>query len=1039
MKLNKNFKISEKFLINYFGELNYIIGSSIGDDNVTILSKSNDRYYSQYRFEVKYNDAEHVCRFIMYDGNISNLHCNCKKYSETNSCEHLVASIFKIFNVVDTNRKLSIDEYTSNLIKSYSTKKVKTNLKVVYTLAFDEYIDGAIVKLKMGDTKLYSVTSKLYNISRVYQSLSNESYYVSKSFTYDNYNHTFNNDDKVILDYLFNIFDKQVANRSKGIYLAYNELKMFLNLLDNKSYHIEKYNNVFNGYKSKFPYDIKLNENDDKFNFSFDFNEMNFLNSNKNIVVHNGNLYLIPLDFSNLVSELYLNNIASINLNKDDAIMFSKSIHRTLDDNFIVDDSLKDEFIVSKPSTTLFFDFDSDVSVKVIFKYKNNEISYFNKPESYRDDEFENSVINDLLSYGFVIDKKKIILKDIQGIVDFINSGIFKLKDKYDIFTTEKFNNAKVIDKTNIKSNFSIGVDNIMRYDFNMGEINPKELNKIFSSMEEDKKYYKLKSGQILNIEDKNLEELKEICDTLNLDDYDNTGIVPKYRALYLDSVKDYNIVSTDSGFNEFVENFNKYKNVALNIDKSDLDLLRDYQLTGVKWLYNIYKSGFNGILADEMGLGKTIQTIMFIKEIIKEKKDAKILIVCPTSLIYNWEHEFSMFGSKLKYVVVDKNKDNRIKLLNSEYNIFITTYGLIRQDEDIYKEIDFELIVIDEAQNIKNPKAGISTALKALKSNSRLALTGTPVENSITEVWSIFDFLMPGYLNSLTNFMSRYNIKDFDENSKKILDNLIKSIKPFILRREKKDVLKDLPDKMQNIIYLDLLKEQKKYYTVQVKKTKEEYEKLIEEEGFLKARFKILQLLTRLRQICIDPKIVYDGYEDESVKMVEIINIIKEYVTNGHKILVFTSFKSALDILQSKLNNEGISNYVIDGSVRSKDRTLLVDAFNKDNTNVFIITLKSGGTGLNLTSADTVIHLDLWWNPQAENQATDRAHRIGQKNTVEVIKLICKGTIEEKILELQSKKLLLSDSLLSNNELDTLNISKLDENDIKNLFSLND
>ena len=497
--------------------------------------------------------------------------------------------------------------------------------------------------------------------------------------------------------------------------------------------------------------------------------------------------------------------------------------------------------------------------------------------------------------------------------------------------------------------------------------------------------------------------------------------------------------MSTNNLFDNFIKNFTQNKNGNICLNKRDLAILRDYQIEGIKWMQNIYKCGFSGILADEMGLGKTIQTIMFIKNVLKEKSDAKILIVAPTSLIYNWEHEFDMFGSELKYKVVAENKNKRANLLNEKSNIFITTYGLLRQDQDIYKNIDFELVIIDEAQNIKNPKAGISLALKQLNANSKMALTGTPVENSVFEVWSIFDFLMPGYLNTLSKFQSKYNVKDMDEDAREVLSDLTKMISPFILRRKKKDVLTDLPDKFENHIYLDLLPEQKKYYVAQVKKSKEEYEELLDTEGFLKARFKILQLLTKLRQLCVDPSIVYNNFEGESVKMVRIVQMIKEYTENNHKILIFTSFKSALDILKEKLDENGISNYQIDGSVSSKNRKILVDAFNKDNTSVFIITLKSGGTGLNLTSADIVIHLDLWWNPQAENQATDRAHRIGQKNKVEVIKLVCKGTIEEKIIELQNKKKILNDALIENEDVSQSMISKLNEDDIKNLFSLSE
>ena len=438
------------------------------------------------------------------------------------------------------------------------------------------------------------------------------------------------------------------------------------------------------------------------------------------------------------------------------------------------------------------------------------------------------------------------------------------------------------------------------------------------------------------------------------------------------------------------------------------------------------------------MGLGKSIQLIYLTKLIIKENPKAKILIIAPTSLIYNWQKEFDKFGSELKYKVFAESKTQRLNELDNidDINILITSYGLVRNDLDKYKEIPFDLVAIDEAQNIKNPNTGISKAVKSLNTNIKFALTGTPIENSLLELWSIFDFIMPGYLASKDKFQSLYSVKDIDKEDNN-LNRLNTQISYFILRRKKKDVVKDLPDKLENNIYIDLGKTQKKVYVAEVQKTREELDELIQTEGWTKARFKILQLLTKLRQICIDPSIIFDNYKGESAKIDELLKIVEETKANGHKMLIFTTYKKALDLIIPKLNNIGISSYYIDGSVSSKKRMELVDKFNNDDTDVFIITLKAGGTGLNLTSATVVIHLDLWWNPQVENQATDRAHRIGQKNTVEVIRLITKGTIEERILELQNKKRKLAELLIDNENHTENQFSKLTEDDIKMLLSM--
>ena len=373
--------------------------------------------------------------------------------------------------------------------------------------------------------------------------------------------------------------------------------------------------------------------------------------------------------------------------------------------------------------------------------------------------------------------------------------------------------------------------------------------------------------------------------------------------------------------------------------------------------------------------------------------------------------------------------------LRNCNKNIMISTYGLVREDSEEYQNIHFKTIIIDEAQNIKNPVSNTTRALKTLNSDTKIALTGTPIENSIIELWSIFDFIMPGFLSSLTKFKSKYQFKEFDEEASKMLEALNKIISPFILRRKKKDVIKELPEKICNNIFIELNDKQKEIYVSELKKANELIDEAVKKDGFDKSRFMILRLLTRLRQIAIDPSIIFDNYNYGSSKIDTLLDVLEEVISNNNKVLVFTSFKTALNIVKNRLNERGISSYVIDGSVGSKERIDLVNKFNVDDTNVFLIMLKSGGTGLNLTSANVVIHLDLWWNPQAENQATDRVHRIGQKNVVEVIKLVTKGTIEEKILELQDKKKLLNDKLIDATDLDTNIISSLSEKEIKYLL----
>ena len=613
----------------------------------------------------------------------------------------------------------------------------------------------------------------------------------------------------------------------------------------------------------------------------------------------------------------------------------------------------------------------------------------------------------------------------------------------YEVFTTENFKKVSIIKKPNVKSTFSIGKDNIMSYSFDIDNLEEDEIVNILKAYQNKKKYYRLNSGDLMNIENnEELQELNDLMDDLSITDKDiknKNYEIPKYKAIYLDGLKNhkYHIIDTNNLFDELIDKFRKYKDSNISLSKKEEEVLRNYQKEGVKWLYNIDKTGFGGILADEMGLGKSIQTIYYIKELLKENDDYKFLIVSPTSLAYNWEKEFDKFEPKIEKEVLLGTRIKRREKMNhlENINVLITTYGLVREDKEYYEKMNFKTIIIDEAQNIKNYNAEISKSVKSLKAETKFALTGTPIENSIDEVWSIYDFIMPGMLPDIQVFDKKFKIKDFDEEGNKKLEELNKIISPFILRRKKKDVIKDLPPKIENNIYVELTKEQKKLYLAELEKVNKETESIMATGGINKLRFMILQLLTKLRQICINPNILYKDYSGGSGKMEEFIKVVETAVENHHKILIFTSFKEALLLAKKELTERGITSYVIDGSTPSKKRIELVDKFNADNTNVFFIMLKAGGTGLNLTSADIVIHLDLWWNPQAENQATDRTHRIGQTKTVEVIKFISKGTIEEKILELQNKKKILSEKLIDENSAQ-IAFNKLTEEDIKDLLT---
>jgi len=975
--------------------------------------------------------------------------CDCKNFRSIRSCKHIAAVILNNYEEMFGKMFINIPKISSSILEKFITSEeniIKKELTVNLIINVTErksnyyYYYNSIectVKILIGDEKLYTLGNHASAFKSVYESGEGEVYF-GKSFTYNPQKYYLSSDAETILKAYYNTFDDGGYN-----YINTSSLKKFLNKLKNIKFVINNYE--VDGISEYFPIDTNLIKKNETYELDFDLENIeNLIEKDYEYIFYKGKLYHLNAKEQELIEDLKQNELDKLIISKDKLDLFNKGLLKVVRKKLKIDSSVVDIVLPSIIKAKLYFDIRNEYIISnIVFNYDDKEIDYFNKSnEILRDINFETSVLNDVGKYGFILEKDKLVLRDIEQEVEFLENGLEQLATKYEIFTTEKFKNIKIKKKTSVSSMFGIGQDNILNYNFNLGDINSSELVSIFDSMKSKKKYYRLKNGDIINLEDESLQELNNLTEELELTDEEiinGKGSILKYRAIYLDSLKKtkYSIISTDNLFDNFIKNFYEYKDSNLSLE--DTSILRDYQLTGVKWLYNLAKTGFGGILADEMGLGKTIQVIYYIKQMLKDNPTSKFLIVVPTSLAYNWEHEFDSFASQIKKAICIGSKEKRKHILKdlNKINVIITTYGLLREDEEIYENLNFNTMIIDEAQNIKNNHAGITKVVKSIKSETKFALTGTPLENSILELWSIFDFIMPGYLANLTKFQSKYKIKDFDEDSEILIKGLSKQINPFILRRKKSDVVKELPEKLINDIYIDLKDEQKKLYVAELNRVKEEMDKIIKEEGMNKARFLILQLLTKLRQICIDPSIVYDNYTDGSNKIEQLENIVSEYTKNNHKVLIFSSFKTALNIVKEKLNNAKIKTYMIDGSVPAKTRIEMVDNFNEnDDIKVFLIMLKSGGTGLNLASADVVIHLDLWWNPQAENQATDRAHRIGQTNTVEVIHLITKGTIEEKILELQNKKRILSDKLIDGEIRDKNIISELTKEDIEKLLS---
>ncbi|WP_455819209.1 SNF2-related protein [Clostridium butyricum] len=588
----------------------------------------------------------------------------------------------------------------------------------------------------------------------------------------------------------------------------------------------------------------------------------------------------------------------------------------------------------------------------------------------------------------------------------FLKNGIDEIKSIGTIFTERsyidyfKLNNGRFKDLS-IKENSKGMYEFYMQFE----NISPYELNDVVKAYKEKKNFIKLDNNIYVDLKSKEIEKIMKIIDTLNLDIM--SGKDKFYLSIdklyYLkDKIEDDQIVFKNrEKILDLIDALHRKQDNVYEIPKNLKCNLRDHQIEGYNWFKNLSDLGLGGILGDEMGLGKTIQTIAFLAS----EKNGTSMVVVPTSLLYNWSDEFKKFIPGLKVCIINGEKKEREKNIENycDYDVLITTYGLIKNDIDLYENIEFKNIILDEGQNIKNYKAQITTTVKKLKANNRFILTGTPIENNLNELWSLFDFIMPGYLYTYKVFNEKFVKNESNLEELKIL------IKPYILRRTKKEAAGEMPEKYEKKILVNMPKEQKDVYDACVKEIQDK----INSEKM--NNITIFSFLTTLRQLCLDPSLVTNEYNGESGKFNEVLNIIKKD-QKENKILLFSQFTKALKKLALKLDKEKIQYCYLDGSISSAARIKLVEEFNNDkNKRVFLISLKAGGTGLNLTSANMVIHFDPWWNPSIEDQATDRAHRIGQKRDVEVIKLIAKETIEEKIVLLQEDKRNLINDVLTN------------------------
>ena len=655
-----------------------------------------------------------------------------------------------------------------------------------------------------------------------------------------------------------------------------------------------------------------------------------------------------------------------------------------------------------------------------------------------------------LIERFFGPESASIALSEEDAVARLVFTGLSEFRALGNVFTTPAFDRLIKDEKPRLSLGVSLS-GNLINLTVDAGDLAPAELAAMLASYRKKKRYHRLRGGAFVDLEDFDLSQLDRLASDLGITQKElASGVVelPSFRAFYLDEEQN---LDRDRSFAQYLENFHRVNETDYSVPEGLTATLRPYQVEGFRWLSARVDAGFGGILADEMGLGKSVQLISLLVARAQEARGVgSSLIVCPSSLVYNWLAEFERFAPGLSVAAVVGNAAERKVIRGrafsaydaqlaaaagtadtsnaphagdhfSPVDVLVTSYDLARIDSPDYAGREFYLCALDEAQYIKNPATLTTRAIKRLGARHRFALTGTPMENRLSELWSIFDFLMPGLLGPYARFRERFElpIVGGDED---VAARLTAATGPFILRRQKADVLTDLPDKLESVVYAPLEGQQLKLYRAHEQHLREELTRQRRERKERQAKraageqvsnVEVLAELMRLRQLCCDPRLVFENYRGHGAKLDAIMELVSSARDGGEKTLLFSQFTSFLELIAQRLDEAGIAYYTITGSTPKKDRVDMVNEFNGNDVPVFLVSLKAGGTGLNLTGASVVIHADPWWNAAAQQQATDRAHRIGQTRVVSVQKVIAKGTIEERILHLQEEKSKLADQVI--------------------------
>lgn len=1003
---------------------------------------------------------EHFVEVNLQDigqGSIS-AYCDCEAFSTNGSCKHIVAVLLSVTHKTEEKARV-LDYKTANKFitgitstRQGGTEYVskKTPMHVEYYCKWS-YERNLYIELKTGENRCFVVRNAYEFLENALQG--NEHFF-TKTFTFNPDTHYFLQEDKELFELLFSILRNEEiysgytlyhyqggSNDKRSIVVPPLLVKELLEKLAERDFTVEMNDTSFEYIEVvedqlPFQFSITKNDQEDLMLMMEDVAEGVYFDPYQ-VLFSRGTFYFpakeqIPI--LEQITELGMEN-HQLPIVHDQADVFLSEVLPSLKKigEVEISEKVEEEIIQVPLRAKLYLEVKEDWIVgKLEYHYSQYEIDPFNGREEneiiiIRDVEKEEQIMSLIEHASFRYNGNELYIEaDEDELYDFLYTILPLLDEQVELFLTSDVRDYIVENEPMPSTSVAIeSSSNLLEIGFNIEGVDDSEINQILNAVIEKKRYYRMESGALLSLEGEEFSSMKQFFNDLDItkDDVADGNIkMPVYRGMQIDELidtrKDY-----DPSFKKLLEQLRSPEDQVFELPENLDASLRNYQKTGYQWFKSLSTYHLGGILADDMGLGKTLQSIAYI---LSEPSDPgqPHLVVAPSSVLYNWKNEFNRFSPDLDVSVLTgapEERREKIKTLTDK-DVWITSYATLRQDIELYRELTFQTLILDEAQFIKNYATKTSQAIRQLKSSRRFALSGTPIENSIDELWAIFQVVLPGLMPSQRKF------RQLSHEKIGILT------KPFILRRLKEDVLKELPDKIESVHVSELTQDQKELYVGYLRQVQQEAAHSMQESGFNQNRMKILAGLTRLRQICCHPSLFIENYEGESGKLEQLMETVHNSIANGKRMLIFSQFTSMHRIIIKRLEEAGIGHFYLHGGTPSEERVHMSNRFNEGENSVFLISLRAGGTGLNLTGADTVILYDLWWNPAVEDQATGRAHRFGQKNVVQVIRLITEGTIEEKIYDLQQKKRELIDQVIQPG--DSM-LSSLTEEDIRGLLSI--